>query len=147
MVLQIAVLARDSSQNSVVDKVFKHSLKEFHTFLISTYSLSLQARAPVHSSGQGETASSGFNESVFEITSTCGEAIFSLGKLLASEASPQCVWISYCPACPYVVYMCVIYRHICAVRYNAGVHGRFYGLDLKYIKRKWSSWKTSHGGR
>lgn len=40
--VQIAVLARDSSQNSVVDKVFKLSLKEFHTFLISTYSLSLQ---------------------------------------------------------------------------------------------------------
>ena len=39
---QIAVLARDSSHNSVVDKVFKQSLKEFHTFLISTYSLSLQ---------------------------------------------------------------------------------------------------------
>jgi hypothetical protein len=41
-VLQIAVIVRGSSQSSVVDKVFKHSLKEFHTFLISTYSLSLQ---------------------------------------------------------------------------------------------------------
>jgi len=49
---QIAVLARDSSHNSVVDKVFKQSLKEFHTFLISTYSLSLQVNFGVSTNKQ-----------------------------------------------------------------------------------------------
>ena len=35
----------------------------------------------------------------------------------------------YCCACPYVVYY--ISRYICAVYSYPGVHGRFYGLDLK----------------
>ena len=51
---QIAVLVKDSSQSSIVDKVFKQSLKEFHTFLISTYSLSLQVRQPGRGGGRRE---------------------------------------------------------------------------------------------
>ena len=35
------------------------------------------------------------------------------------------------------IYMCVLYVH------NPGVHGRFYGLDLK---KELASWKVSHGG-
>ena len=42
------MLAKDTSHGSVVDKVFKQSLKEFHTFLISTYSLSLQVLRRLH---------------------------------------------------------------------------------------------------
>ena len=44
---------------------------------------------------------------------------------------------SYCRACPYAVCVCMQFH-------NPGGHGRFYILDFK--KRKWLSWKTSHGG-
>ena len=40
--LQIATLSRDEQPGSLVDRVFKLSLSEFHTSLISSYSLTLQ---------------------------------------------------------------------------------------------------------
>ena len=39
---QIATLSRDEQPGSLVDQVFKLSLSEFHTSLISSYSLTLQ---------------------------------------------------------------------------------------------------------
>ena len=39
---QIATLSRDEQPGSLVDRVFKLSLSEFHTSLISSYSLTLQ---------------------------------------------------------------------------------------------------------